>query len=415
MKIKVNETHICVLRRIENEESVKMDFVEMKFKYQKELDELKRMTNDNNCTVLDLQDYVKSTPLCELLKGFNHCWELGGIYQEPTKFCDITPYAYQAELDGYARNNYNGFGRQFYINDKRFQYYRLIKMRVIAYMMQEAYQELGKDPTVLAFSHRRRGDAGSIVFSLNEDLKVAFFSNFGYGMYSYFATCIYYKDVCIIPYSDWVRYRWSNICDYTRHHQLKNDEWIDAMSVAVEMCNAAVANPESFVEKYIINEIEDMLSGLEKIQTSTTYKVFGKYNNGYYITEEDIVQGEDLIRFKGKKISGALKFVENIKKLLPVCDNASLYIERIIKCNLVIKGEFDAIVKEKQDTLAKILEETDKIQSGLENKNSDVKIEKIKELNSQKYAIESLIKDLQSYIEKIESHISDISLGGLDA
>ena len=41
--VNVNETHVCVLRKIENEDRVKVDFVELKFKDQEQLDELKRM------------------------------------------------------------------------------------------------------------------------------------------------------------------------------------------------------------------------------------------------------------------------------------------------------------------------------------------------------------------------------------
>ena len=37
--VKVNETHMCVLRKEENEDRVKVDFVELKFKHQDQLDD----------------------------------------------------------------------------------------------------------------------------------------------------------------------------------------------------------------------------------------------------------------------------------------------------------------------------------------------------------------------------------------
>ena len=57
--VRVNETHMCVLRKEKNEDRVKVDFVELKFKHQDQLDELKRMADNENRSVLDMQDYVK--------------------------------------------------------------------------------------------------------------------------------------------------------------------------------------------------------------------------------------------------------------------------------------------------------------------------------------------------------------------
>jgi len=71
--VKVNETHMCVLRKEENEDRVKVDFVELKFKHQDQLNELKRMADNDNRSVLDMQDYVKGSSLRRLSQDFDFC------------------------------------------------------------------------------------------------------------------------------------------------------------------------------------------------------------------------------------------------------------------------------------------------------------------------------------------------------
>lgn len=79
--VKVNETHMCVLRKVENEDKVKVDFVELKYKYQDQLDELRRMADNDNRTVLDMQDYVKGSSLRRLSGDFDFCSCLSDSYQ----------------------------------------------------------------------------------------------------------------------------------------------------------------------------------------------------------------------------------------------------------------------------------------------------------------------------------------------
>ena len=84
--VKVNDTHMCVLRKVENEDRVKVDFVELKFKYQDQLDELKRMADNDNRSVLDMQDYVKGSSLRRLSFDFDFCscLTLSGCHYQPS-------------------------------------------------------------------------------------------------------------------------------------------------------------------------------------------------------------------------------------------------------------------------------------------------------------------------------------------
>ena len=72
-KIKVNETHICVLRKKDNEDELFVDFIELKLRNNNQLLELKDMSENENRSVLELIDYVENSTLNDLTKSFNFC------------------------------------------------------------------------------------------------------------------------------------------------------------------------------------------------------------------------------------------------------------------------------------------------------------------------------------------------------
>ena len=142
-------------------------------------------------------------------------------------------------------------------------------------MLDDYYYDLNKESSILAYSHRRVGWA-SPAFDLNNDIKVVYLTNFGYGSASYFFLQIYYKGIGILPYSQWVHYRKacaSDIIRYTRRYHLNNEEWMKTMTFTADTYNSAVADPASFVQKNILNEVEEMVSGLEKIQSASTMRI----------------------------------------------------------------------------------------------------------------------------------------------
>ena len=66
-KIRINETHICVLRKKENQDELYVDFFELKFPYQTQLEELKILSENPNRSVLELVDFVKNSNLSVLM------------------------------------------------------------------------------------------------------------------------------------------------------------------------------------------------------------------------------------------------------------------------------------------------------------------------------------------------------------
>ncbi len=103
--VKVNETHMCVLRKEENEDKLVVDFIELKFKYQEQFEELESMANNPNRSVLDLQDYVQNSPLRELEGDFNYCSFLDGTYQWMPSVPKITYAEYKSKMKEFDKDN----------------------------------------------------------------------------------------------------------------------------------------------------------------------------------------------------------------------------------------------------------------------------------------------------------------------
>lgn len=351
--VKVNETHLCVLRKEENGNKVNVDFVALKYRFQDQLDELNQMANNGNRTVLDLQDYVKGSPLRRLELDFDFCTVLSAPYQWIPCIQPITFADYQKELDKFDKED-DKEGKEAYICDKRHNYYDNIASRVLPAMIEDLTNEMYHDPSILAFSHRRPGWV-SPAFSLNEDIRVAYITNFGYGSASYFFLQIFYKGIGILPYSHWVHYRIASaneIIRYTRRYHLANQEWMKAMKYTADVYNAAVAAPANFVQNNILSEVEEMISGLEAIRKSQIYHLQESFFNDSNI----IIEGDNLIRFKGEKISGALDFLNQLQTLTPITDKADSYIQRIMDCNHSVISELQSAVTSKKRSLETILE-----------------------------------------------------------
>lgn len=453
--VKVNETHMCVLRKVENEDKLKVDYIELKFKYQDQLDELECMSNNPNRTVLEMQDYVKNSPLHVLEKDYNFCRFLDGTYQWEPPVKKISFSEYQTKMSEFDKSD-NKTEKAQYVCEMRQNYFESLRKHVLPYMLQEQYQMLANDPSVLAYSHRRAGWAFPS-FNLNDDLRVVYRTNFGYGMSSYFYTQIYYKGIGILPYSDWVHYFYASACDiirYTRRHHLESQEWTNVMDITAEIYNYAMSAPDDFVKHYILNEVEEMVSGLEKIlNSSSQYRVLYSYfnkNRALYL------EGDELTRFKGEKISGALSFLDQLSSLVPICGSVTPYIQRIMNCNLSVAKELDSSITLKNSVLEKILSQIEEEQpawDAVRKKNDNYSKEreemfkliekeekfhgksyieiqnerdsrftkahpeyatfkheyeivqkKYYNLCSEKNKIESFIKELQSYLDKIEAH-----------
>jgi hypothetical protein len=138
------------------------------------------------------------------------------------------------------------------------------------------------------------------------------------------------------------------------------------MAFTADVYNSAVNDPANFVQNNILNEVEEMVSGLEAIRNSQRYQVQESFFNDSYIT----IEGDNLIRFKGEKISGALDFLDQLQTLAPITDKVGIYIQRIMKCNYTVVSELQDAITSKKGYLESILESIYKEQPKWDELNS---------------------------------------------
>lgn len=335
------EDVIYVLRKEEETDTLMVDTVEVEFPFQDDLEDFERLHGDPNASLLDLQGLVQRSSLKVLTKAIDYCSTLDAAW-ESDRFMGMnlmTDDEYNSEISRSA----DPTGTMLCLKDN---FYKAIEKRVVPYAVTHHYGVLDDDSSVLAYSHRRCGWSFPL-FQLDNDVKVCYLTNFGYGRSSYFYTQVFYKDIAILPYSDWVLYRYADmieIIEYTKVHLVKNgyEEWKDTLMFTADIYNLAAKDPERFVNDYIIGEVEKMVSGLEDIlNADQTYRIVtSKHNPNTQIS----LSGDLLVLFKGEKISGALGFLDQLLKLVPVFNDVVNYMQRIMNCNLAIIGQLQGTI-----------------------------------------------------------------------
>lgn len=409
--IKINETHICVLKKKKNK--VYVDFQELQFEFKNELNQLERMARNPNRTIYELEQYVLNSSLSPLLNRFNYCESLTDTYQGISSISTLDYKSYSKTIEELreeintkenltnveVRNEieeYQNSEKQFFCNK--------IKKRLVPFMLNQAYDDLTNHNEVLAYSHRKVGWSFP-EFKINEDFDLIFKSNFGYGSASYFFTNIRYKGIDILPYSDWIRYRYAKKTDiirYTRKFKICNSSWEHSMNFASELFTHSQESPKDFINKWILNECIEMVEGLEDLlNRNDKIEMIQSYFNPKVKT---IVSELELIDFKGEKISGALTFLEKIELLIVFSDKIPALIERIFKCNMEIYPDllkkahiFQKEVSEIKEKLSLMEPEWKKVKAQYNDysEKKNIMIEEYKKDND----IEVLNKDQEEEIE----------------
>lgn len=383
--MEINETHITLLSKEKNLLSV--DYKELKFEFEDSFEELRRMSENDNRNICELETFIQNNPLECLLNSFNFCEHLGWPWQALPKY-KLTNYStYQNELSILKKNindevdfiKKNELELKFdtYVKNRREEVYQSMKIRRIAFMLDKEYTKCQKDTEVLAFSHRKIGYTYP-EFKLGADFDVIYNSNFGFGNASFFFTNIRYKGIDILPYSDWIRYRYvqkSEIIRYTRRHLLENSSWVETMDFTAEVYNHSITNPTTFVEKWIMNECREMVDGLEYLLNKDDHF---EIINSFFNNQKYNLIGYELLNLKGERISGALYFLEKISKLKEISSQVDGLITRILKCNLNIYHQLKSEIISLLSVIAELQEEIESIKPEWSDLRSVIEDYKIK-------------------------------------
>jgi hypothetical protein len=346
-KIKINETHICTLKK--NNRLLEVENIELQFEFENSFKEIEIMAENPNRNKYDLESTIINSSLKALLNRFSFCQILSKPYQGIKIYKTIDYNEYKKKLLDYKRTLLNrNFDKEktekeiarFQKEEKENLIENFID-RKTAYTLEKAYEKCEKDDKTLAFSHRKVGYAYP-KFKLGDNFDVIYKSNFGFGSVSYFYTHIKYKNIDILPYSDWIKYRYAkkyDIIRYTRRHRLQHFSWFEAFEFTTNLFNHSVTNPTRFVNEWIINECAEMVSGLEYLlNKNEEYQIQHSYSNPKVKYRID---GIELLDLKGEKISGALSFLDKIRELTIFSDTINSFIERIKSCNLSIYPQLE--------------------------------------------------------------------------
>lgn len=338
MREQINEKVICVLRKNIQTNKMIIDYVKIDKPLTNLINNFIALCENHNTTLEQVINFINTNEEVNQLNAhYRYCNSLKGSYQAfNANNQDIIKDIIQQQqlIISNKENNPREYDVEKAVSEFK---QRIIKRYVLwndAFSINKTYRLCHEDKSILTFSHRIDGWSNP-VYQLTANFSVELKTNFGYGHASYFYTKLKYKDIEITPFSDWINYEiaeFSEIIRYTQSYLLENGNWLDAMEFSKEACNLSLQNEVAFVEKYIIEECEKMVSGLEEIFDIDHFS-FKNRNNTEYTKDK---KGHVLVEFRGEKISGALDFISKILEYDKIASIRS-FIKRIEICNKKIQ------------------------------------------------------------------------------
>ena len=221
--------------------------------------------------------------------------------------------------------------------------------------------QLNRDNTVKMFSKENIGWS-HFTHSVNEDIKVSLRTNFGFGSAAHFILAVQYKGLDILPYSYIVKYYKAGMADIvrcTRSYSPCRESWSASFDFLSDFVNKSIADPQNFVESYIMQEVVEMMQGLESIAINPKgfMERIGNKKADPCVINVRPMFGDDKIRmqsypdetpilFKVEKITGALDFLNSLRSIAKEVKTVQPHIDRLLEINLMLYPEVqDAIAK----------------------------------------------------------------------
>jgi hypothetical protein len=341
-KEKINEEFLCVLRKNTLTNQIEIDYVKIETPFPILIENFWNLLDDSNSSLDQVINFIKTRDeLNQLTKHYNYCRNLTGFYQSfiannQNTIQEIIDRQYLMLLNQkYALEKGCHFDIKKNINDYKQELKAKYSLWVKAFSINKTYRLCHEDNSILNFSHRIDGWSNP-VYQLTTNFSVEIKTNFGYGRSSYFYTILKYKNIEITPFSEWIDYefaKFSEIVRYTQSHISDNKYWLEAMEFSKDACNLSMTDEVKFVERYVIDECEKMIIGLEEIFNKENFS----FKNRENLQPRDVnKKGHVLVEFRGEKISGALDFISKILEFENITSIKS-FICRIEACNLKIQ------------------------------------------------------------------------------
>lgn len=273
-----------------------------------------------------------------------------------TKLYNTNPELYLQELNDVLEKRIKGYEmalkRSFMYTAERF---------ILANNYTKIIQKIKGESDVRMYSTDTHGRS-SFLYKVTDDIDILIDTNFCYGSSSFFRLIVRYKGIEILPYSFIVRYYYANICDlkcYTRRYEVIHNSWNTAFSFVEKVVNLSRSTTDG-IRTWIINEVKEMVIGLNVILKDPTYRICEWVNESEKDTEGYLaVRRMDLsekkcikvypeemtIAVQAEKITGALEFLENLASLSAIIHDIDSFIAEIKAMALSIIPKIDTTVE----------------------------------------------------------------------
>mgnify|MGYP006916049536 CR=1 FL=1 len=326
-----------------------------------------------------------------------------------------------------------------FLHRLKYVFYSEAERYIYASSYWNLVDEITKQNDIIMYSTESIGWT-NYKYIINDDIMVFINSNFAYGKSSYFIVGLRYKGIDLIPYSFHIRYFFASEMDILRgmkSFEPKRERWEDAFLFIVEAANLAIKDQNSFVNKYIVDEVNNMITGLEEIMSRPQIVLKRMinapiYNANHYISVKNITWGdkqrfgvcpkEMAFVFKAEKITGALTYIESLQHFLDIDLDFETSINKIKDWNktilpdiketkLNVSKEIDSLINKSkimEDELATLEKEYERYQGiikDIENKYEGSVLENELKRITGKSSYISLLQSLE--IKK--KNISDIN------
>ena len=216
-----------------------------------------------------------------------------------------------------------------------------------------------RDSSIKMYSKENIG-WNAFSYKINKDIEVEVRTNFGYGSAAYFFMGVKYKGMAILPYSYIVRYYNANMTDIvrcTRSYVPTRESWCAAFDFISDFANKAAVDPEKFVKTYIMDEVKEMMAGLEAISVNPrSYMQEIQWRRAdtcvinvmpmfdYDRERMASYPDEAPVLFKVEKIMGAMKFLNSLNEIAKEVTTVQPHIDRLYELNYALLPEISTAV-----------------------------------------------------------------------
>lgn len=384
--------------------------------FDEEMKSLEAMNENDNRTVMDLQDYFQRfMPQATSTQEYDYCAPNAyhSSFISKAKYPTILSFSeYQdkiKEAENYTISNFLSkheveaideltdsqktelkaeiaLQKDICKKELRDNFYNAAKRYINALRYYRELSKVKADANNRMYSTENIGWT-TFYYPISNDILFFMKSNFGYGNSSYHFINLSYKGIDILPFSAIVKYYYVSMAEfyrYTRQYRPSHENWEVALDFVVETANLALQDANKFITQFIGNEIDEMVAGLKIIseQPKKSLKEFfsnprtdTKFLYVRHATKADekeyIAYPEEISTiFKAEKLSTALDLLDKLKALAPAYPKALEAIDKIKSLNVDFFPNLkehialiEADIKRRQELLKPKVEERDALKA----------------------------------------------------